>query len=72
MDLDRHARTARDPRPSLSYDLVRRLDLEKLGHDELNSLGRVLARAGDWNDREKIVEAGSRQGLKLRFDGPDF
>lgn len=72
MDIDRYARTARDPRPPLSYDLVGRLDLEKIGNVELDALGRVLTRAGDWNDREMIVEAGDRQGLKLRFDGPEF
>jgi hypothetical protein len=72
LDLDRHARTARDPRPRESYDILNRLDLEKLNNSELDSLGRVLIKAGDWNDRDVIVEAGDRQGLNLRFDGPEF
>jgi len=72
MDFWRHVRTGRDPRPSGSHSVLSQLDFAKLSDKELDSLGKVITRSGDWDDRGSIEEAGRRQGLRLRLDGPEY
>jgi hypothetical protein len=70
---DLYFRTARDRRSDVAGgDPLGNLDPEHLNDEELDSLGRVLARASDQHDRDVIEAAGRRQRLTLRLDGPEF